>query len=195
MVSATSSTEAAVPRGPAAVRAATEDDAAAIAAIYRPYVERDYASFEEQPPDEAELRRRMTARPRLPWLVGVRDGDVVGYAYAATHRARPAYRWTTETSVYLRADEQGRGTGRAMYQALLREVRELGYVQALAGIALPNPGSVGLHEAVGFTAVGVLPGVGYKQGGWHDVGWWALALADRADLGDPPPEPREWQSQ
>jgi len=177
------------PRGPAGTRPAGPADAAAIAAVYRPYVTDSVASFETVPPDAAELARRMTAGPRLPWFVATRDGAVVGYAYAAAHRSRAAYRWSVDTSVYLTADERGSGTGRALYERLLPVLADLGYVTAFAGIALPNDGSVGLHTALGFTPVGVYRAAGYKAGRWHDVGWWQLPL-------QPPPaepvEPRAW---
>jgi phosphinothricin acetyltransferase len=176
-------------RGPAGTRPAVVADAAAIADVYRPYVTDSVASFETVPPDAAELARRMAAAPRLPWFVAARDGAVVGYAYAAAHRARAAYRWSVDTSVYLRADERGAGTGRALYERLLPVLAELGYVTAFAGIALPNDGSTGLHAALGFSPVGVYRGAGFKAGRWHDVGWWQLPLR-------PPPvepaEPRPW---
>lgn len=81
------------------------------------------------------------------------------------HRQRSAYRWSVDCSVYFRADEGGRGNGRLLYSALLPQLRDLGYHQAFAGIVLPNPASVGLHEAMGFVCIGVYEGVGYKQGG------------------------------
>jgi len=173
------------PRGPAGIRAADVADAAAIAAVYRPYVTDSVASFETVPPDAAELARRIAAAPRLPWFVAVRDGAVVGYTYAAVHHPRPAYRWSVNCSVYLAADERGTGTGRALYERLLAELHDLGYVTAFAGIALPNPGSVGLHTALGFTPVGVHRAAGFKAGRWRDVGWWQLALRE------PPAEPGE----
>lgn len=174
----------------ATIRLATTADADSIAAIYRQYVADTVISFETEPPDGAEMARRMAAPPPLPWFVAERAGRVSGYAYASAHRARAAYRWSVDVSVYLAADERGQGTGRALYARLLDAVRGLGYVNAYAGIALPNPASVGLHEAMGFRPVGVYRNVGYKFGRWHDVGWWELALAE------PPPadpgEPRPW---
>lgn len=172
------------------VRPARRSDAAGIASVYLAYVLHTVASFEEQPADDAEIARRMAARPRLPWLVAVRGGTVVGYCCAAHHRARPAYRWSVDCSVYLAAAEQRRGTGRRLYEALLPELRMLGHVTACAGVALPNPASVALHEARGFRPVGVYRDIGFKHGSWHDVGWWQLALR-------PPPaepsEPAEWR--
>jgi L-amino acid N-acyltransferase YncA len=172
------------------IRPATTADAAAIAAVYRPYVTDSVISFETEPPDGAEMARRMAAPPLLPWLVAERDNRVVGYAYASAHRARAAYRWGTDVSVYLDQTEQGRGTGRALYTRLFQTLRDLGYVAAYAGIALPNPASVGLHESMGFTLVGIYRQVGFKMSGWHDVGWWQLALVD--PLPPTPAEPRPW---
>jgi L-amino acid N-acyltransferase YncA len=174
---------------PAEIRPADVDDAAGIAAVYRPYVTDSVASFETVAPDAAELARRMLAPPRLPWLVACRDGGVVGYAYAGRHRSRDAYRWAVDCSVYLAADERGAGTGRALYGRLLPELSGLGYVSAYAGIALPNPASVGLHTALGFTPVGTYRAVGFKAGRWHDVGWWQLPLQA---LPEHPEEPRAW---
>ena len=174
---------------PAEIRSAHLADAAGIAAVYRPYVEDSVASFEEIAPDAAEVERRMAAAPRLPWLVAVRGDAVVGYAYGSQHRTRRSYRWAVDASVYLDADERGRGTGRALYDRLLPELAALGYVTVCAGIALPNDASVRLHEAVGFSLVGVYRGVGFKRGAWHDVGWWQRPLAEApAD----PAEPRAW---
>ena len=114
---------------------------------------------------------------------------MVGYAYGARHRARAAYRWSVDCSVYLTAGERGAGTGRALYRRLLPELATLGYVTAFAGIALPNPASVGLHTSLGFTPVGVYRAAGFKAGRWHDVGWWQLPLRE-PPAG--PIEPRTW---
>lgn len=178
------------------IRPAGRADADAIAAVYAPYVTGTVVSFETEPPDSVEMARRMSGRmsgrPLLPWLVAERDGRVTGYAYASAHRARAAYRWGADVSVYLEDAERGRGTGKALYGELLPVLRDLGYLGAYAGIALPNPASVALHESMGFTLVGVYRNVGYKLGGWHDVGWWQLALAD--PLPEAPAEPREWDA-
>jgi phosphinothricin acetyltransferase len=176
------------------VRAATAADAPAVAAIYAPVVTSSAVTFEEQPPTADEIGRRMLARPRLPWLVADDDGRVAGYAYASAHRARPAYRWSAESSVYLDPAYQGRGLGRRLYERLITEVRGLGYRSLYAGIALPNPASVGLHEALGFTPVGVFRDVGYKLGAWRDVGWWQYALGSDAgaDAAGAQAEPRSW---
>ncbi len=173
-----------------AIRPAAVADAAALAAVYAPYVTAGYASFMEQPPPAAEFEVRIAARPRLPWFVAVASGTVLGFAYASQHRARAAYRWSVDCSVYLGDGVHRRGIGRALYEVLVPEVRALGYVSAYAGIALPNAASVGLHEAMGFTSVGVYRSVGFKFGSWRDVGWWQLALCEPPAV---PAEPREWQ--
>ena len=177
------------PSPPPEIRPATPDDAEGLSRVYAPHVTDSVASFETAAPDAEEMRRRMLAAPRLPWLVAVRARGVVGYCYASAHRTRAAYRWSVDCSVYLEADEQGRGTGRALYEELLPLLRELGYVTACAGIALPNPASVALHERLGFTPVGVYRAVGFKDGAWRDVGWWQLALREPPD---DPAEPRAW---
>jgi L-amino acid N-acyltransferase YncA len=100
----------------------------------------------------------------------------LGYAYAGPHRARAAYQWSLDASVYVHAQYQRRGIGRALYTSLFKIVTLQGYYNVYAGITLPNPGSVGLHEALGFRPVGVYRAVGYKLGAWYDVGWWHLAL-------------------
>jgi L-amino acid N-acyltransferase YncA len=171
------------------IRAATAEDALAIQAIYAPVVLDSFASFEEIPPDTAEVARRMLARPRLPWFVAQDGGRVVGYAYASQHRQRPGYRWSAEVSVYMDPAHHGRGIARALYTRLIAEVTELGYVSIFAGIALPNDASVSLHEAVGFEPIGVFSRIGFKNGAWHDVGWWQRALRD---VPVTPEEPREW---
>jgi phosphinothricin acetyltransferase len=170
-------TAAVRPGGAPRVRIATGDDAAAIAAIYAPVVRDTPISFELEPPDVETMRQRVLDTLKLrPWLVYERDGVVLGYAYAAAHRERAAYQWCVETSVYIGASARRQGVGRALYAELLPLLVRQGYVQAYAGITLPNAASVGLHESLGFVPVGVYRQIGFKAGAWHDVGWWALAL-------------------
>ncbi len=117
------------------------------------------------------------------------DGTVVGYAYASAFRERAAYRWTVETSVRIAPDAHGRGVGRTLYATLLAELTSAGYVNAVALISLPNPASVALHTALGFTRVGVLTRAGYKLERWIDVEIWERALASAVDG---PVEPMRW---
>ena len=171
------------------LRRATIGDAEAIAAIYAPYVRDTAISFEIEPPDGVEMRRRVdTVGETYPWLVAhLESGELLGYAYASRHRDRAAYRWSVDVTVYVRRDAHRRGIGRTLYRALLPVVAAQGYRNAYAGITLPNAASVGVHEAMGFAPVGVYRRVGWKLGLWHDVGWWALELSSS---GAPPDEPR-----
>jgi phosphinothricin acetyltransferase len=170
------------------VRIADPDrDAAAVAAIYRPAIETTIASFEEVPPDTAEMARRMrTILARTPWLVMDDGSSVAGYAYAGPHKERRGYRWSVDISVYVADGHQGRGIGRRLYDELLAILRRQRFVNAYAGIALPNPASVALHEAIGMRRVGVYERIGFKMGAWHDVAWYGLRLTDPSG---PPPEP------
>jgi phosphinothricin acetyltransferase len=129
------------------------------------------ASFEVVPPDGAELaRRRADVLSRgLPYVTATLDGEVVGYAYAAPYRLRPAYRYTLEDSVYVRHDAFGRGVGRTLLRAVIDACAQRGYRQMIAVIGdSANAASIGLHAACGFTRVGLLPSVGFKFGRWID---------------------------
>jgi phosphinothricin acetyltransferase len=176
--------------GSITVRPATPDDAASMQAIYAPIVEQTAVSFELTPPTTDDFAERIEATTRdLPWLAAEADHSVVGYAYASHHRARAAYRWSVDTSVYVVDRWRGRGVATALYHSLINDLRKLGYVSAYAGIALPNDGSVRLHEKSGFVAIGRFPTVGFKHGSWHDVGWWHLLLQPPPDS---PNEPSPW---
>ncbi len=164
-------------------------DSAACAAIYAPHVDGDATSFEERPPDAEELRARIAAAVEThAWLVAESEGEVVGYAYACPHRARPAYRWSVDVSVYIASSHRGEGVGRGLYEALFAALRERRFQVACAGITLPNEASVALHEGLGFALVGTYRRIGWKAGAWRDVGWWQLELSPAAE--GPPPEPR-----
>lgn len=166
-----------------------ERDSGACATIYAPYVAGAATSFEEEPPDADDFAQRIErVSSTHPWLVAERDGVVAGFAYAAPHRARPAYRWTAETSVYVGDGHQGMGVGRELYTALTGLLRRQGLHVALAGITLPNAASVALHEALGFERIGVYRRIGFKAGAWRDVSWWQLVLG--GDDGREPAEPR-----
>lgn len=177
------------------IRLAVAGDGPALAAIYAPAVARP-TSFELQAPDGAEMARRVEkVTSRTPWLVCEVDGEVAGYAYAGPHRDRPAYQWSVEVSAYVSGDRQRQGIGRALYESLFAALALQGFRNAYAGITLPNPASVGLHTALGFTPVGVYRGVGYKAGMWHDVIWLERPLAGRtADPPPPRPLPEVWET-
>lgn len=160
------------------IRAAAAADAAAVRAIYAPIVETTAISFEEVPPTVEEMASRIeTTQRTYPYLVAENGGRIVGFAYADQHRSRAAYRRSVDVTVYVAEQARGGGVGRALYGALLPMLAERGFHAAFAGIALPNPGSVALHEAMGFERVGIYREVGFKLGRWHDVGWWQRLLA------------------
>lgn len=171
------------------IRPAATDDAAAIAALYAPYVTGSAVSFEGKPPSAAEMADRIAkGGPLYPWLVGEGEsGALLGYAYATAFRPRHAYRFTVETSVYVRQGGHGRGVGGALYGALLPLLEKQGFTQAIAALTLPNEASVRLHERVGFIRAGSYQDVGHKLGEWRSVGLWQRALAPMAAE---PEEPR-----
>lgn len=154
------------------IRNSADGDLARIAAIYRHHVLHGVASFEEVPPEPEELaqRRRAILAHGLPYLVAEAAGRVVGYAYASPYRTRSAYRFTVEDSIYIDAAEIGRGIGRALLTKLIERCTRLGYRQMVAVIGGGDQWpSIGLHRALGFARIGVLPALGFKFGGWVDI--------------------------
>jgi phosphinothricin acetyltransferase len=168
------------------IRDAVAADAERCAAIYAPYVRDTAISFESEPPSAEEMEARIAeCQLRHAWLVLEQAGDVVGYAYGGPFMTRAAYQWATAVSVYLDPSRHRSGGGRALYEALFERLAARGHRTALAGIALPNDASTGLHRALGFELVGTYRRVGWKLGRWHDVAWYQRPLGD--DEG--PPEP------
>ncbi|MXO61178.1 GNAT family N-acetyltransferase [Altererythrobacter salegens] len=160
----------------AIIRPAEARDAASCAAIYAPFVRETCISFELEPPDEAEMARRIADYGAShAWLVAEADGQVAGYAYGSPHRTRAAYSSSCDVAVYVDPAYTRQGIGRALYDNLLVRLSQQ-YHAAFAGIALPNEASVALHEAVGFTHLGTYREVGWKLGAWRDVGWWQRLL-------------------
>ena len=156
---------------PLVVRDAGGADRAAITAIYRHHVLHGLASFETEPPDCAEMSRRhgVIRGLGLPYLVAELDGVIAGYAYAGVYRARPAYRYTVEDSVYVDTAHAGYGVGSALLPALIAAAERAGCRQMIAVIGdSANRASIGLHEKFGFRRVGFLPAVGFKLGRWVD---------------------------
>lgn len=158
------------------IRPVRPEDAGALAAIYNYYITQTVATFETEEVDAQEMSRRMDDTSRRPWLVWEEEGLILGYAYASPWKARAAYKQTMESTIYLRQGFGGRGLGRMLYEALLKELKEMDIHAVLAGIALPNESSVNLHEHLGYEHVGTMREVGYKQGRWVDVGYWELLL-------------------
>lgn len=170
------------------IRDAIEGDAAACAAIYRPFVTGTAVSFEIEAPSEAEMAGRIREVARThAWLVAEVGGQVVGYAYARPFAARESYRWSCETSIYLASGRRRSGLGRELYGVLLARLAERGFRVAVAKMTLPNEASEGLHAALGFRPVGVHRRIGFKHGSWHDI---AISQLDLATGDDAPTEPR-----
>ena len=162
------------------LRLANDSDAFAIADIFRPIVETTATSFSTEAITSQSIGVKMReVQPVLPWLVGEIGGDLVGYAYAAKHRSLGAYQWSVETSIYVSPQFHRRGIATRLYSAMLKMLKKQGFYNAYAGITLPNPASVILHEAIGFKKFCEFQNVGFKLGRWHDVGWWRFALQDR----------------
>jgi L-amino acid N-acyltransferase YncA len=157
-----------------AVRAARDEDIPGIQAIYAHHVLHGIASFEEVPPDQEEMRRRLnqTRQRDLPYLVAESEADpgvILGYAYAGPYRSRPAYRYSLENSVYVLPGKGGRGIGSALLADLIRQCEALGYRQMVAVIGdSANHSSIRLHSRFGFRHCGNLAAVGFKHGRWVD---------------------------
>lgn len=163
------------------IRDATPEDAESVSSIYAPYVSDTVISFEAEPPTAEEMLTRMgRTTDRLPWLV-MEDPNsqsaLLGYAYATQFRSREAYRNTAESTVYVRRDVHRQGVGRALMLSLLERLRVAEFHRVIAGVTLPNEGSVGLHESLGFRQVGVFTEMGRKFDRWLDVGFWELELS------------------
>ena len=160
------------------IRAAAEGDSRAIAEIYNHYVAQTVITFEEEPVSAPEMARRIedASSASLPWLVAEREGKVLGYAYATPWRARSAYRFSVEVTVYVDPDCPRMGIGRRLYDELLPKLKARGAHAAFGVIALPNDASVALHERFGFAKVAHLREVGWKFGRWIDVGYWQRLL-------------------
>jgi phosphinothricin acetyltransferase len=171
------------------IRLVTPEDAEAVAAIYAPIVLETTISFDWDPPSADDFRARITKTlAKYPWLVAVDGSDkVAGFVYASGHRDPPSYQWSVNTSVFIREDARGQGIGTALYTELFKQLVSLGYYRAFAGVALPNPASVALHESVGFKPLGVYDKVGFKFGAWRDVGWWQKELQPHTENEPAPP--------
>jgi phosphinothricin acetyltransferase len=171
------------------VRLARESDAAGVLSIYAPIVESTAISFELEPPSLDDVRRRIARGSSWPFLVCAEDDTTLGYAYAVPFRDRPAYRFTVESTVYVAQDARRRGVARGLYRSLLGCLELQGFARVIAGITLPNPASVALHERLGFRPCAHLERVGWKLGAWHDVGYWARGLGARSTVEAPAREP------
>jgi L-amino acid N-acyltransferase YncA len=159
------------------IRPASTLDAERCAAIYRPYVETSWISFETIAPGPDEMAHRIASYGSSHgWLVFEVDQIVAGFAYGSPHRSREAYQTSCDVTVYVDPAYERRGIGRLLYEALLAHLADRGFHAAFAGIALPNDASIALHETMGFSPLGIYREVGWKMGGWRDVGWWQRLL-------------------
>jgi phosphinothricin acetyltransferase len=160
------------------IRPALPDDGDAIVEIYNPYVLNTCITFEEQRVTAQEMAERIRAvqDAGLPWLVAEEEGRVIGYAYATKWKARSAYRYSVESTVYLSPAAAGKGCGTRLYAELIAFLRKGNCHAIMGGIVQPNEASVALHEKLGFRKVAHFPEVGFKMNRWLDVGYWQLIL-------------------
>ena len=171
------------------IRRAEAGDAAALAEIYRYYVEKTAITFEYTPPTAKEFAGRMAhTMARYPYLAAERDGEVLGYAYAEVFKDRAAYDWAVETTVYLRPDAKGQGAGRALYEALEDALGRMGILNLYACIASTDTedeyltnASVRFHERMGFSLCGKFSRCGCKFGRWYDMVWMEKMIGEHRD--------------
>lgn len=173
------------------IRFAEPGDAAAIAALYAPFVDGSAVSLEDSAPSVDEMAARIAGGGDLyPWLVAEDERGLAGFASASRFRPRQGYRFTVETSVYVAPDRQGAGLGRRLYSTLIDLLSRQGFTQAIAALTAPNQASAALHQAMGFKKCGTYGQVGWKLGGWWDVALWQRPLAPQQT---PPREPRPFR--
>ncbi|WP_044206797.1 arsinothricin resistance N-acetyltransferase ArsN1 family B [Flammeovirga sp. OC4] len=159
------------------IRDITLNDAQAVADIYNYYIENTVVTFEETAVSAEEIKQRILAkREDLPWIVFEKDGEVVGYAYASEWKSRCAYKFSIESTVYLKNTNLKEGIGTLLYTELIDRIKKTNVHAIIGGIALPNDGSTRLHEKLGFEKVAQFREVGYKFDQWIDVGYWELIL-------------------
>jgi phosphinothricin acetyltransferase len=159
------------------IRKAKLKDAVEIAKIYNYYVRNSVVTFEEAPIEPEEMKERIQAVvSKFPWLVYVKEGKIIGYAYAIEWKSRSAYKLTVETAIYLKQGVTEKGTGSLLYKELIRQLIEMNIHAIIGGVSLPNKVSVGLHEKLGFKKVAHFKEVGYKFNKWIDVGYWELII-------------------
>lgn len=157
------------------VRRVKPGDAAPIAEIYNFYVTNTHHTFETEAIDIAEMQKRIAdASENYPYFVAENGGEIVGYAYAAQYKSRAAYKHSAEVSVYVKNALKQKGIGRALYEKLFAEISQTDIHALVAGIALPNRASIKLHERFGFEKTAHFREIGFKFGGWIDVGYWEL---------------------
>ena len=162
------------------IRPVVVEDAGAIASIYNHFIENSTISFEEIPVDKANIKHRIqkVLETGLPWLVHESEGKINGYAYATKWKDRSAYRFTAESTVYVAHNAAKTGIGSALYEELFSQLTARSFRSIIAVIALPNEGSVRLHEKFGFVKSGEFKEIGYKFDRWINVAYWQLQIGD-----------------
>ncbi|MEM7453702.1 MAG: N-acetyltransferase family protein [Planctomycetota bacterium] len=171
-------------------RISTIADAGEILDIYAPIIRETVISLELAPPTAEQMQKRINSTlEQFPWIVAEIDSQIAGYAYGGAHRSRWAYQWSCESSVYVNSRFRRRGVARQLYGVLFNLLRAQGYINAYAGVSLPNPGSEGLHESCGFRKIGDYENIGFKFEAWHSVRWYALDLVPHPVSEPPPPIP------
>lgn len=173
------------------IRVATAADAEAIRDIYAHYIRETAITFHLDPIPVEDFRQQIESGLKVhPWYVATDEtGKVLGYAYASEHHSRPAYRWSTTSSIYLDRNHCGKGIGTSLYRKLLETLKRQGFRMVHAGVTMPNPGSQALHESLGFKRAATFPYAGFKFGAWRDVGWWVLDLMEGIERDQAVPEP------
>ena len=163
------------------IRDVSKEDAGMLCSIYNHYVLHSIATFDLHPLSAGDMQQRIESICRdFPWLVFEQEGEILGYAHASRWKSRPAYHCTAEVTVYTAPGKGGQGIGERLYRHLITEMAGRGFHSLLAGIALPNPASIALHEKLGFEKAAHLKEVGWKSGRWIDVGYWELLLSPQA---------------
>jgi phosphinothricin acetyltransferase len=169
------------------IRLIQSTDCQQVLDIYKPYVTATAITFEYEVPTPEDFADRIsTITSEYPWLVCMKDDQIVGYAYASRFRYRTAYQWSAESTVYLAPEAQGMGLGIALYETLFAILRLQGFINVFAGAAMPNEKSERLHKQLGFEEIGIFKEIGYKMGKWHSTKWFQLSLADHTLEPAPP---------
>jgi L-amino acid N-acyltransferase YncA len=158
------------------IRSIKVEDAKSIAEIYNYYIVSTVVTFEVTPVSTQEMEERILAsNKKLPWLVYEKNSQIIGYAYATDWKTRSAYKQTVETTIYIKANENGKGIGCILYSELINQLRK-NHHAIIGGISLPNEASIALHEKLGFQKVAHFNEVGFKFNKWIDVGYWELLI-------------------
>jgi len=159
------------------IRDITINDSKEVAGIYNFYIINTSITFEENPVSEDEMKNRIKSHNvNLPWIVYEENSEILGYAYATEWKSRSAYKFSVESTVYLKQGRQGKGLGTKLYQELLQRIECRNVHVVIGGIALPNKPSIALHEKLGFEKVAQFKEVGFKFEKWIDVGYWELIM-------------------